>query len=152
MRKILKGRRPSPAMIIAIVALVAALGGTAVAAKGPFLPKSKFSNFKKNTAVKGPITYVNQTQNVATGTDFPASGVNVTAPCPSGFVAIGGGFKTNEPSHDSSFFALNSYPSATGWTELLYAHGATPDGTESTTVTAICAKAKTSGTLPSITP
>jgi hypothetical protein len=41
MRKVLR-RRPSAAIIVAIVALIAALAGTAVAGGG-FLPKSKFT-------------------------------------------------------------------------------------------------------------
>jgi hypothetical protein len=137
-------RRPSPAMIVAIVALVAALSGTAVAAG--FLPKTKFTNFKKNVAVKGPITYVNQTQTV--NKPFAGAGENVTATCPSGFFPVGGGAKTNANSSNSNYFVLNSYPSATGWTALVYS-GANP---ESVTVTAICERAKTSGTPPAITP
>jgi hypothetical protein len=137
-------RRPSPAMIIAIVALIAALSGTAVAAG--FLPKTKFTNFKKNVAVKGPITYVNQTQTVSK--PFTGAGENITATCPSGFFPVGGGVKTNANSNGSNFFALNSYPSATGWTANVF----TGASTESVTVTAICERAKTSGTPPSITP
>jgi hypothetical protein len=149
MRKVLR-MRPKAAMIVAIIALVAALGGTAVAGGG-FLPKSKFSNFKKNTAVKGPITYVNQTQNVNTVTT--TTGVNVTATCPGGFFPVGGGAKTNESSATSSFFIENSYPSTNGWTALVFAGtGAAPGTPESVTVTAICEKALTSGTPPAITP
>jgi hypothetical protein len=143
-------RRPSPAMIIAIVALVAALGGTAIAG-GPFLPKTKFVNFKKNAAVKGPITYVNQTQSVNTTSSM--SGQNVTAACPSGFFPVGGGAKSNNNSDNSGFSAQNSYPSATGWTALVRAGTGAPPGTaENVTVTAICERGKTSGTPPSITP
>jgi hypothetical protein len=137
-------------MIIAIVALIAALSGTAVAAG--FLPKTKFVNFKKNVAVKGPITYVNQTQSVNTTSGSP-SYVNITATCPSGFFPVGGGAKSSTSSQDSNFFAENSYPSATGWTALVSAGFGPPPGTaENVTVTAICAKGKTSGTPPSITP
>jgi hypothetical protein len=143
--KRLFARRPSPAMIIAIVALIAALAGTAIAA-GPFLPKRKFTNFKQNTAVKGPVTYVNQTQTV--DAPFAGAGVNVTASCPSGSVPVSGGAKTNTNSATSNFFVLNSYPTATGWTALVYS-GPTP---ESVTVTAVCTRARTSGTTPPITP
>jgi hypothetical protein len=149
MKKVIR-RRPKAAMIVAIVALVAALGGTAVAG-GSFLPKSKFSNFKKNTAVKGPITYVNQTQNVNTVSS--TTGVNVTATCPSGFFPVGGGVKTNENSATSNIFVDNSYPSTNGWTALVFAGTGAPPGTpESVTVTAICERALTSGTPPTITP
>lgn len=151
MRKVLR-RRPTPAMIIAVIALVAALAGTAVAG-GSFLPKSKFSNFKKNTAVKGPVTYVNQTQSVNTTTSTSGAGQNITATCPGGYVPIGGGAKTNESSTTSTLFTVNSYPSATGWTALVFAGTGPPTPTsESVTVTAICAKTTTSGTPPPITP
>jgi hypothetical protein len=137
-------------MIVAIIALVAALGGTAVAGGG-FLPKSKFTKFKQNTAVKGPITYVNQTQDVNTVTS--TTGQNITANCPSGFFPVGGGAKTNVSSATSSFFVENSFPTTNGWTALVFAGTGAPPGTpESVTVTAICEKAKTSGTTPTITP
>jgi hypothetical protein len=150
MKQVLR-RRPSAAIIVAIVALVAALAGTAVAGGG-FLPKSKFTKFKQNAAVKGPITYVNQTQNVNTVTS--PNGVDVTANCPSGFFPVGGGAKTNTSSQTSNFFVENSYPSATGWTALVFAGTTPPAGgtPESVTVTAICEKAKVSGTPPPITP
>jgi hypothetical protein len=142
MRKFLS-RRPSPAMIIAIVALVAALAGTAIAA-GPFLPKSKFSNFKKNTAVKGPIAYVNQT---GTFVNTPAQANSLTANCPSGYIPIGGSTKTSTPSSTSTFFLFQEFPTATGWAALFYVGSATVS--EEITVTAICAKSKTNGTPPS---
>jgi hypothetical protein len=149
MKRVLK-RRPSAAIVVAIIALIAALAGTAVAGGG-FLPKSKFANFKKNTAVKGPITYVNQTQNVNTVT--ASSGLNVTATCPGGFFPVGGGAKSNVSSTTSNFFVENSYPSTNGWTALVFAGTGAPPGTpESVTVTAICERATTSGTPPTITP
>jgi hypothetical protein len=151
MRQLIK-RRPKAAMIVAIIALVAALGGTAVAG-GSFLPKSKFTKFKQNVAVKGPITYVNQTQNVNTVSGAATNGVNVTATCPAGFFPVGGGAKTNTSSATSNFFAENSYPTTNGWTALIFAGTGAPPGTpESVTVTAICENAKTSGTPPTITP
>jgi hypothetical protein len=136
-------RRPRAGTIIAIVALIVALAGTAVAA-GPFLPKSKFSNFKKNTAVKGPITYVNQT---GTFVNTPSKADSETANCPSGFIPIGGSVKTSTPSDTSSFFLFQDYPTATGWTGQFYVNSSTTS--EQITVTAICARAKTSGTPPS---
>lgn len=148
MRKLIR-RRPSPAMIIAIVALVAALGGTAIAGGG-FLPKTKFTKFKQQ-AVKGPITYVNQTQSVNTTTS--TTGVNITATCPGGFHPVGGGAKSSTSSETSSFFIENSYPSASGWTALVFAGTGAPPGTpEQITVTAICERGNVSGTPPAITP
>jgi hypothetical protein len=155
MKRILS-RRPSPAVIIAIVALVAALGGTAIAGGG-FLPKTKFQRFKKNTnttlgtTLKGPVTYVNQTESV--NTTAATSGVNITAVCPAGTKAVGGGAKSSTPSATSNVFVENSYPSATGWTALVFAGLGPPPGTpEQITVTAICVTGSSSGTPPTITP
>jgi hypothetical protein len=149
MKNVLR-RRPRAGTIIAIVALIAALAGTAIAA-GPFLPKQKFSNFKKNVAVKGPITYVNNTQPV--NTPGVGNGVTITANCPSGSTPVGGGVKTATPSGQSNLFVEQSYPSANGWTAVVFAGFGPPPGTpENITVTAICARGTTSGTPPSITP
>jgi hypothetical protein len=100
MRGILS-RRPSPAIIIAIVALVAALAGTAFAGGG-FVTKKKFNKFKSSTntqistlssqAVKGPIRYVTQTASVP---NAPATPVQVTATCPTGTKVLGGGATTS---------------------------------------------------------
>ena len=60
MIKRLPARRPSPAMIIAVIALIAALGGTAVA--GGVLTTKKF----KKQAVRGPVQYVAVTTSVPT--------------------------------------------------------------------------------------
>jgi hypothetical protein len=145
-------RRPRAGTIIAIVALIAALAGTAVAA-GPFLPKRKFSNFKKNVAVKGPITYANQTQSVNTTNDPPtANGVTITANCPSGFTPVGGGVKSATPTGQSELIVLQDYPSATGWTATVLAgFGPAPGTAEQITVTAICERGPTSGSPPAVT-
>jgi hypothetical protein len=139
MRNVIR-RRPSPAMIVAIVALVAALAGTAVAGGG-FLTKKKF----KNQAVRGPVTYVTTT-TVDTADGFgPTAFKTASATCPGGTHVIGGGIKGEFPEDD---FIFDSYPTATGWTGRVFAnHGA---GTSSTfTTTAICAVAKqTSGAPP----
>src|SRR6478735_9310536 len=85
MKKLL-GRRPSAAMIVAIVALVAALAGTAVAGGG-FLTKKKFNKFKSN-AVQG-LTYVNNTVSVPPS-GGPIDYTKVSANCPAGLHAVGG--------------------------------------------------------------
>jgi hypothetical protein len=159
MKKVLV-RRPSAAMIIAIVALIAAIGGTAIAGGPPFVPKTKFKKFKQSTnttlgtTVKGPITYVNQTQSVNNNT-APAgtNGDTITAPCPAGQHAVGGGAKSSTPTNQSGLFVQQSYPSATGWTATVFAgFGAAPGTAESITVTAVCEGGTSSGTPPAITP
>jgi hypothetical protein len=150
MRRIVK-RLPTPAMIVAVVALVLALGGSAIA--GGVLTTKKY----KNTAVRGPVTYVTTTLlvNNQNAPGQPA-GVNITASCPSGFFPTGGGAKTASSSNLSRLFIQQSYPSApNGWTSNVFAGLAPPPtgGTaESISTIAACVKAKSSnGVLPSIT-
>jgi len=128
MSKIRK-RLPSPAMIIAMVALIAAVGGTAVAA-------STLTNkaFKKQ-AVRGPVTYVTTT------TAIPAAvSTAVSATCPGGTKVIGGGIKVTKP---YSTGVESSSPTTSGWAGDVYSATAT-----SATATAICAKAKTKDAPP----
>ena len=150
MRRIVK-RLPTPAMIVAVVALIVALGGTALAG-GP-LTKKQF----KNKAVQGPVTYVTTTSlvnNVNAPGPGPVAGVNVTAVCPSGFFPTGGGVKTGTLSSLTNLFVQFSYPSTpNGWTANVFA-GLTGGGgvPESVSVIAACVKSKTSsGVLPAVT-
>ena len=158
MRKLIK-RRPKAAMIVAIIALVAALGGTAIAGGG-LVTTTKFKKFKQNTntqlsqTVKGPITYVNATQSVNTTTaPATANGITITAACPAGQHAVGGGAKSSTPSAQSGLFVENSYPSATGWTATVFAgFGPAPGTAENITVTAVCEGGNSSGAPPAVTP
>lgn len=151
MKRFIK-RRPKASMIVAIIALVAAMAGSAVAG-GNFLPKSKFKAFKSKV-VKGPITYANTTQAVNT-TTLPANsnGTTITAACPTGLHAVGGGVKSATNSGQSGLFVQQSYPSASGWTATVFAgFGPAPGTAEQITVTAVCEGGSSSGTPPSITP
>lgn len=138
-------------MVVAVIALIAALAGTATAAK--VLPVKKF----KKQAVKSPITYVTASQivnnNNIPGPNTP--GVNITAVCPKGFFPTGGGVKTSALSAFSGLFVQQSYPSTeNGWTANVYA-GFVLGGTaqpETVSVTAICVRVqKRSGNLQAIT-
>jgi hypothetical protein len=130
-------RRPSGAMVVAIVALVLAVGGTAVAAGtigiGDFTKKAK-----NKTVGVGKLTYVTTTvvddDDNFTETSFKTA----VATCPSGTHVIGGGIKGQFPADD---FIFDSYPTTTGWSGRVFAnHGA---GTTSTfTTTAICAASR----------
>jgi hypothetical protein len=133
-------RRPRPGTIIALVALIVALTGTAIAA-GPFLPKNKFTKFKGN-ALKG-LTYVNNTQSVPVGagaTDF----TRVIANCPGGLVPVGGGVKLS--SNDVDFWWEDGYLTTTGY--AAHVHNETGN-TGTALVTVACVRTKTSGTAPS---
>jgi hypothetical protein len=112
-----KLRRPSAPMIIAIVALVAALGGTAVAGGG-FLKKTKFQNFKKNNnttlsaKLGGPINYVVQSQTVAGNLTTPTT---ITANCPSGQHPTGGGVKVEDLTATLYDQVVDQYMTSSGY-------------------------------------
>jgi hypothetical protein len=128
MKKVLR-RRPSAAMIVAVIALVAALGGTAVAAKK--LGLGVLSNGAKNKTVGvGKLTYVTVTSQ-AVQEEQKLQPAN----CPSGLHPIGGGIKL---SHPNDSFVGESYPTATGWAGT----GFFQNPTQSATVTAICATSR----------
>jgi hypothetical protein len=132
----IRKRLPSPAMVVAIIALIAALAGTGVAAA--VLTKKKF----KEQSVRGPITYVTgPTTNVP---DHPQPPVRVNATCPAGTRVVGGGIKLSLD--DDNFFIDMSYPTTSGWT-------GTVDNATGVTRTAfaiaICVKSKkVKGTPP----
>lgn len=127
-------RLPSPAMIVAIISLVVALTGTAVAAKK--LGLGALSNGAKNKTVGvGKLTYVTTT------TAIPAAlSTAVSAACPGGLTVIGGGIKVTKP---YSTGVEASYPTTSGWAGDVYSATAT-----SATTTAICAKAEVTGAPP----
>jgi hypothetical protein len=125
--------RPRPGTIIAIVALVVALTGTAVAAGG-FLPKTKFTKFKSNAVQR--LTYVNNTQSVpvATGNEY----TTVSANCPGGFHPVGGGVKLS-PSNQNVWWG-DGYLTASGYTAHV-ANNSTGVATAVTTVSCVAARA-----------
>jgi hypothetical protein len=134
MRKLIS-RRPSPAMLVALIALVLALGGTAVAAKK--LGLGVLSKGAKNKTVGvGKLVYVTTTTQ-ASNPLSPSQPVN-SAVCPSGLKVIGGGIKLTNPGAfggtlDST--VLDSYATAGGWSgRVLF-----DETGETATTTAICA-------------
>jgi hypothetical protein len=137
-------RRPSAAMIIAVVALIAAIGGTAIAGGPPFVPKTKFKKFKQNTnaslaqTVKGPLNYV-----TANFSNPAGATTDVAASCPAGSAPTGGGIKVE---NDATQFVNDSHPTTAGWAGTVKSTAAAPHTVQ---VTAICATASTTGTRPS---
>jgi hypothetical protein len=107
MKKLLR-RRSSAAMIVAILALVVALSGTAYA--GFKLGLGTLSKGARNATVGvGPLTYVSVSTNVPpTG---PA-GATVLATCPPGTVPIGGGIRVL---NDATMLVIDSHPVSGGW-------------------------------------
>lgn len=127
---------PSPAMVIAVLALIVALGGTAVAAK--VLTAKKF----RNQAVRGPVQYVGTTTIVPPTAGLP-NGFNVSAACPAGTAVFGGGIKLG---NDQFQFVNDSHPTVSGWAGTVYNTG---NINHSANTTAICATVKSkTGTAP----
>ena len=136
MKRILEWRA-NPAMIVAVIALVAALGGTAVA--GGFLTTKKF----KKQALRGPVQYVSVRVTVPPATPPASESVQSgSANCPAGSSVIGGGVKIVTGAFTAP---IDSYPTPTGWAGTVF-QGTNPNpGTF--IVTAICATVQqTSGT------
>ena len=117
---------PGPAMIVAILALVAAMAGTSVAAIGLGALSDKA---KDKTVGVGKLTYVGTT---TTGT---GNAIRVEAKCPSGLNLIGGGVHTSNPANSE---VEESHPdSQNDWEAVVRAAG-----NETIEAIAICAKSR----------
>jgi hypothetical protein len=128
-------------MILAVIALVAALGGTAVAGGG-FLTKKKF----QNQAIRGPITYAVTTTPVPAA--VPPNGnsyVTVSATCPGGTKVVGGGIKIPDATGGNDAYQNDSYATPIGWAGNVSNYSAA--ATTATTV-AVCVSAKSSSGSP----
>jgi hypothetical protein len=140
--------RPRPAGIVAVVALILALAGTAVAAGK--IGVGALSNGAKNKTVGvGKLTYVSATGTFNT-LSIQINKDTLSARCPSGLRAIGGSAKTSTSSGQSHFVLLQDYPTSTGWTATFIVDG---PPSEVITVTAICAASRVvTGAPPVQTP
>jgi hypothetical protein len=129
---------PTAAMIIAVIALVFALGGTGFAAK-KLLKLGAFADGTKNKTVGvGKLTYVSTQQSYDSTAD-PSGGYSLTALCPANTRAIGGGTKLISDTYSNgNYFFVNDYPSTTGFTSRFFA-GAGGDPADVVQVTAVCA-------------
>ena len=124
-------------MVIAIVALVAALAGTAVAGGG-FLTKKKFNKFKSTAVTR--LTYVNNSVSVSPNTDYTVFSVD----CPSGFHPVGGGVKIDHA--DSSLWWGDGYLTPTGYASA-YTQRATSSN-KTVVLTASCVAADRDWLVP----
>ena len=128
---------PSPAMIVAIIALVLALAGTSVAA-GLGILNTKAKN---KTVGVGPLTYVTTTAIIPpTG----SGGLNVSALCPAGLRVIGGGVRL---SNVNVQFVQHSYPTISGWAGNVFNGG---NVSHSAITTAICANSRVVSGAPPV--
>jgi hypothetical protein len=127
--------RPSAAMMVALVALFVALGGTAVAAT-PIVKRALLANnalklqgktAAQVAALPGPAVSVGGLVTVASAEYRIGAGgaLMVNVPCPAGGRAIAGGYATTLGGRVS---ASTSFPSAAGtWTfELINVRGDGP--------------------------
>lgn len=110
----IRGRKPSPAMVVAIVALVFAIGGTSVASVATISALSKKEKKQTRSIAKNELNKAAPglsvaKANVADGLDGvtyvttessvpprPATGESIAtglAPCPPGTKVVGGGVK-----------------------------------------------------------
>ncbi|HEX6586086.1 MAG TPA: hypothetical protein VF052_04995 [Solirubrobacterales bacterium] len=129
MKKLIPGR-PSPAMIVAVIALVFALTGAAYAATIGLSDLTKKA--KDKTVGVGKLTYVSTTTSIPplTGDELRT----VSANCPGGLRPIGGGIKL-EP-NDADVLTDDSYPTSAGWTGTVFNGNSDP---ANATVTVACA-------------
>jgi hypothetical protein len=111
-------RRPSPAMILAIVALVFAMAGSAVAGS-KFVTSKKFKKLKtqvtqlSSQTVQG-LTYVNNTVSLPDNTDYTVLSVD----CPAGLHPLGGGVKIDHA--DNSLWWGDGYLTPTGYASAVH--------------------------------
>jgi hypothetical protein len=138
----LRHSRPSPALIVAVVALVGALGGSAVAEQATTsVTKKKTKKIAKKQANKaidavlpvdstelGSIETRSQSQTVTNNY------VELTADCETGEKVLSGGFETNNVNlNEFDFFPFESFKDNEGW----YVRGFV-SGTKTLTVHAYC--------------
>jgi hypothetical protein len=138
-------RRPSPGVLLGIIAVVLALAGTAVAASN-----LKLANFEPSSrdrlAGTGVIQYAAQTHN--TGTPSPDV-KTFSVQCAAAKKATAGGFKwLGTPPDPLGFQFVDAYPTGGGYTVRLRVN---PTGAnQDLTVFANCVKSrKQDGTPPS---
>jgi hypothetical protein len=143
----MKLRPPSPALVVALIALFVALSGTAVAAGvAPMAKRALFANnagklqgktAAQVAAMPGPATAVSSLVSTASAPFSlgPDAEQDVTVPCPAGTKAISGGFTT-----PNSVFSMDTRPSANGAGWRLYLINLSSTEAASGTAQAICLK------------
>ena len=130
-------RRPSAAMIVAVIALVMAMAGGAFAGS-KFLPSKKFKKLKRVAVTR--LTYVNNTQTVGQSNGSNTDAKIVSADCPSGYHPVGGGVRLS-PQNDSLWWD-DGYLTPTGYAAKVFNY----TGTNRTAlVTVACVTANATG-------
>ncbi len=148
-------KRPSPALVVASVALFVALGGTAGAVATQAVPLAKRALLADNAKKLGGQTPSQIAQQAAqlpgpassaaglvvikTGSWSlsPGAGDNFTVTCDSGQKAMGGGW--SDPGDWSSSYQSMPTGDGAGWTINIYTYRGAP-GTQTGTLYAMCLK------------
>ncbi len=148
MARVKQIRKPSPAMIVAVVALVAALGGTAAANHGHFLKLGMFDKSSRDRlAGTGVIQYAAQSHNTgATAGTVKTFAVN----CEKKKKATAGGFKWTGPAGPppGQWDLHDAYPTGSGYVVRMFIGPGASN--QALTVYANCVKSrKQRGTPPS---
>jgi hypothetical protein len=140
-------KRPSPGLIVGVIAVVLAVVGTAVAASNlrlaDFEPTSR-----DRLAGTGVIQFAAQTTN--TGAVNAATPKTFTVKCELAKKATAGGFKwTGTPPAPTDYELLDAYPNGSGFVVRLYILGPTA-ANQNLAVYSNCVKSrKQNGTPPS---
>jgi hypothetical protein len=140
--------RPSPGVLLGIIAIVLALGGTALAASnltlGSFTPDSR-----NRLAGTGVIQYAKQDYNTGTSTSFDqVHTYSVT--CELAKKATSGGFKwtSNTPPKPADFQVLDQYPNGGGYVVRLYIKPASTAENQPLSVFSNCVKSRQQTGVP----
>ena len=135
---------PSPAMIVAVIALVFALAGTAVGAK-KLLGLGAFKDgVKDKTVGVGKLKYVTSETKV----DNTMPDKVVVATCPSNYEPVGGGIKAPDPTGPTTESILDSYPTSSGWTGHVNTDALPANQVTFTTIVACVRSRAITGTPP----
>lgn len=141
-------RKPSPAMMVALLALFIALGGTAVAAAVPLAKRALVADNARKlggrtanqiitaaSAVPGPATSASGLVTVRNGeVPLPANtAAQATLRCQSGERAISGGWTT-----PGDVFAFDSAPTSDGQGWQILLDNASQSAAASVTMSVVC--------------
>ena len=139
---------PSPALIVAVVALVFAMAGTGVAAKKLLGLGSFKDGVKDKTVGVGKLQYVS-TETKVDLTNQPANPKVLVATCPGNYEAVGGGIKlTSADPATNNDIIHDSYMTASGWTGHVSSDALAATPSTFTTVVACVRSRAITGTPP----
>ncbi len=148
-------KRPSPALVVAMVALFVALGGTAGAVVTAAVPLAKRALIADNAKkldgqtssqivsqacqTPGPASTAAGLIGIKTGTWSlnPASGNNFTVMCDAGQKVLSGGW--SDPGDWSASYQSMPTGDGAGWTTFIWTFSGAPGG-QSGTLYAICVR------------